>query len=313
MTRKTVSSGDVKLALALPVYAALSWVMPQRLWPVVCQFAARVYEALGTPNPLIAKVEAVLPADLAAVGSAAIVRELEAGRREHYMQVFSAYRPGGWRPKVEIVGLNHLVEAREARRGVVLWIDHFVFNGLLPKQALAQAGFAYTHLSRPEHGFSKTRFGIRFLNPLRSRIEDANLKGRVVIARGAEERAVRRLMQLLKSGEVVSVTAGAWEGRSIAYAELFGSDYPLATGAPSMAYATKSALIAVAVYRCLQSGAFKVVLSPLTGMETCATRADGIAQALRSYGQHLEPIIRTCPGQWRGWGYLARRETRGGA
>ena len=58
---------------------------------------------------------------------------------------------------------------------------------LVSKMALHRAGYGLVHLSRSEHGYSSTIFGMRCLNPLRSRIESRYLAERVVIGEIAPE------------------------------------------------------------------------------------------------------------------------------
>ena len=306
-SRKWVSRSDFALIFSLPGYMFLSWFVHEPWWNGICRVMNRFSRIFSSPNPLVEKVALLLPSTMMDVDPAAIVQELEEGRREHYFQVFRDYRPRGWNTVFEINGIHHLEEARQSKRGVILWIDHFVFNGLLPKKVLAQAGYRFTHLSRPEHGFSKTEFGVRILNPLRTSIEDRYLKGRVLIERGAESRSVRSLTRLLKQGEIASITAGAWEGRRTARAKVLGHDYPLATGAPAIAHSTDSSLIPVAVYRLPHSGKFRVDLDSPILLGSVETKSEAIEVALAAYARHLEPLVKAYPGQWRGWNYLEVR------
>ena len=69
-------------------------------------------------------------------------------------------------------GREHLDEALGRGKGCVLWVAHFVFAPNIAKLALHDAGYKVSHLSRLDHGFSSTRFGIKWLNPVRSRFED---------------------------------------------------------------------------------------------------------------------------------------------
>jgi hypothetical protein len=72
------------------------------------------------------------------------------------------------------------------------------------------------HLSRPEHGFSKSRFVVRFLNPIRVRAELNHLGGRILIDRSAPNNAKKSSERLLGENKIISITAGAWEGRRVA-------------------------------------------------------------------------------------------------
>ena len=307
-SRTLVSWGDLALVLSLPFYFVVSWIIPERGWNGLCRIVQGISRAFSKTNPMVQAVSVLLPGTKIDVAADEIVRELEEGRREHYFQVFRDYAPGGWRPEFEITGLHHLEDARASGRGVILWMDHFVFNGLLPKKFLAQAGYPFSHLSRPEHGFSKTEFGVRVLNPLRSRIEDRYLNKRVLIERGAEARSVRTLSKLLKQGEIVSITAGAWEGRKTTTASVFGYEYPLATGAPGIAQSTGADLVPVAVYRLNDNGKFRIDLGDPIRFDREEPKPAAISRAMQEYAAHLEPVIRAFPGQWRGWKYLHKGE-----
>lgn len=304
--RDAIVASDVWLAVQMPLLLLLSWAVPARSWNAVCRAIHAAGKPFRKPNALEARIAEARPPGLAAVAPASLVDELEAGRLEHYLQILRDYRPGGWRQDVDIEGLDRLRAALGEGRGAILWVDHFVFNGLAPKKGLHDAGFAFSHLSRPEHGFSKTRFGIRYLNPVRSRIEDRYLEERVLIARGAEARSVKRLLALLKRGKVVSITAGAWEGRKVAPVPVLGASLPISTGAASIAIASGAPLIPVATVRDEGSDTFRVVLDDPISWPRDLPKADAMEAIFAAYGRHLETWIASHPGQWRGWKYLRR-------
>ena len=126
----------------------------------------------------------------------------------------------------------------KAGRGAILWASHFVFGGTLIKMALAENGYALSHLSRPEHGFSKTGFGIRVLNPIRCRPEDRLLKERIVIDREDMAKTARQVNRVLEDNGILSITVGAWEGRSLADVPFLGHRLKIATGALNLGYKT---------------------------------------------------------------------------
>src|SRR5258708_1212711 len=95
-----------------------------------------------------------------------------------------------------------------AGRGAVLWVAHFSFNSLAAKKALHQAGFAVAHLSRPEHGFSTSRFGIAALNPIRVRTDRRFLADPIIADRPQPAKPMRRAHRRL---------AGLWAMRIARY------------------------------------------------------------------------------------------------
>src|SRR3954447_21903708 len=145
-----------------------------------------------------------------------------ARRTEHHLEILRTYRPGGWQPVLRLEGEDRLHRALTGGKGAVLWVAHFSSNALATKMALGGSGFRVWHISRPEHGFSKSRFGIRWLNPIRVRAERRHLAGRIAFDRAHPIKAMVAARRALQSGDVVSIPAGAWEGRRLAPARLFG-------------------------------------------------------------------------------------------
>jgi lauroyl/myristoyl acyltransferase len=230
--------------------------------------------------------------------------ELEVNRYLHYLEIARLCRRAAASPPVELIGLPHLQDALLDGRGVILFIGHFVHNGLAPKVGLARAGHPVTHLSRPEHGFSKTRFGIRFLNPVRRRVEDRYLKHRAVISAESPVPALRQLVQDLSQNGVVSITAGAWEGTRIMDIPLMGSSYPIATGAFSLARLSGAPILPLIALRAEPSGTLTVIIEPPLLDRSKGDRKQSMlamgADAVASFAPYIERV----PGQFRGWSYL---------
>jgi len=292
--RPALAFADIRLILALPFYFLLAWLVPERHWPRLCRWL------VSYKHPTLN--EAVLAGALPAGEAKLIGAELDGHRLEHYFQYLREYFPGGWRSKLVLEGRQHLEQATAAGRGAILWVGHTVFHGLVLKKSLAEAGFRLNHFSRPEHGFSKTRFGIAFLNPIRSRVEDRYLRRRIVIERGREERAVRAAARELAANGLVSITAGDWEGRQIAHIPMLGGSLPLATGAPALALAAGALLLPVFVIR--KHNAIHVLITAPIDMGTPGSRDERVKRAMIEYAARLEPVVRDYPSQWRGWSYL---------
>jgi glycosyltransferase involved in cell wall biosynthesis/lauroyl/myristoyl acyltransferase len=303
--RPAVARSDIKLALALPFYLLLAWFVPERRWARLCRWIVRHQHIQGGMQ----LTGAVRAGALTSRRAHSVAAELDALRFEHYFQYLREYRPGGWQTPLALEGVEHLEQAMAAGRGAIVWVGHTVFHGLAFKKGLGEAGFKLNHLSRREHGFSKTRFGIAILNPIRNRIEDRYLRRRIIVERGAEERAVRAAVRELAGNGIVSITAGDWEGRQIAHFPLLDGTMSLATGAPALAHATGAILLPAFVIR--QNDRIRVVITPPIAMDQRSPRNQQVAAAMMEYAARLQPIIRAYPGQWRGWAYLrpqARRQ-----
>jgi lauroyl/myristoyl acyltransferase len=291
---------DLAVAGSLAGLAPLSWLLPERAWPALCQALARV-PGLTDRATLQRTVLAIQQALGEPAGRAAeIAHDLQAAVYELRMQNLRAWRPGGWQPDIVLEGEAHLLRARARGKGAILWVGHFAFNSSITKIALHGRGYRVSHLSRPEHGFSKTRFGIACLNPVRCVPEDRCLARRIVFDRRAPHAAMRAMMRALNAGEIVSITAGAWEGTGLAEGPLAGGRLAIAVGAARLAALTGAELLPVFSVRDPDLG-LRTVVEPPIALAAAAVPEQQCALAAAAYLHRHEPWIRQFPDQWRGW------------
>ena len=92
---------------------------------------------------------------------------------------------------------------------MILWVGGFAHHQLITLMALRQADFAVHQLTRPEHGFSTSLFGIRWLNRLWTRIERRFIAERVVILNNDAGPALQLLRQRLGANGIVWITSHA--------------------------------------------------------------------------------------------------------
>jgi lauroyl/myristoyl acyltransferase len=303
--RATIERADVTLCAFLPIYAALSWLRPEERWaPIIRSYFVSIDEK-GPLDTMVRGIEASGLAPELSMSPGAAASMLNAHRLESYFQYLRDYRPGGWQAGTRVENAAVLDDAIRSGRGAVLWVGHFVYNGLPLKKGMHSAGYEVFHLSRPEHGFSTTRFGMRFLNPIRSTIEERYLAKRIIIERGAEHKAVREAHRLLKKGKTVSITAGHWEGRQLAFAPIGSGFLPMSVGAPSLAHATGAALLPVFIMR--DKGAFRIVVGDEIGMAK-NSRENAVREAVADFSGQLRRYAVAYPDQWRGWKYLKRAD-----
>lgn len=302
-TRALIERSDVTLCAFLPVYAALSWLRPEERWePIIRRYFVSIDEK-GPLDTMVRGIEASGLGPELPMSAGAAASMLNAHRLESYFQYLKDYARDGWQPNARIENEALLKDATKSGRGAVLWVGHFVFNGLPLKKGMHSAGYEVFHLSRPEHGFSTTRFGMRFLNPIRSTIEERYLAKRIIIERGAEHKAVREAHRLLKEGRTISITAGHWEGRQLAFAPIGKGLLPLSTGAPSLAHATGAALLPIFIVR--EEGAFRIIVGEEIGMAK-NSRENAVREAIAGFARQLRRYAVAHPDQWRGWKYLKR-------
>jgi lauroyl/myristoyl acyltransferase len=211
------------------------------------------------------------------------------------MQGFREYRPGGWHPEIQVVGTEHIEAALARGHGVVLWVAEFAYSDLVTKKGLHEARYMVSHLSRPSHNISPTRFGIRVLNPVWTRIENRYLAERVTIRDNDSRAAMATLRARLKENRVVSITVGL-QARRAADVDLLSAKLRLATGPLHLARTMNAVLLPVfTVMR--ETGTMVVnVESPLmTGGDDQEEPYEAVAQR---YARMLEPYLLHYPDQW---------------
>jgi lauroyl/myristoyl acyltransferase len=300
--RTLVAKEDCFFCIELPFLWLISLLLPERMWKNACyrleQFKSAIH--FFSPEAVAEIVRRVLPAFRHSEQARVFALRHAATRSEHHLQILRELTPGGWRPDLTLRGIEHLNLAIAAGHGAVLWIAHFSFNALATKKALADAGFKVWHLSRPEHGFSKSRLGIRFLNPIRVAAEMRYLGGRIIIDRADPMRARSHAERLLRENGIISITAGAWEGRRVAHPNLLGGTIEIATGAPGFSLRCNAPLLPVFTAREENGPNIAVVIEPPIVAEGADISAK-LASAAQQFMDRLTPYLLAHPEQWRDW------------
>lgn len=225
---------------------------------------------------------------------------------ESVLQTWRAGQRPEWRPALRLAGFDHLDRALAAGAGAILWVGHFVYASLCAKMALHDAGHKVFHLSHPRHGFSTTRFGIRFLNPARQKVEIRYLAERIELSPANPAIALRHLQKHLGRNGVVSITAIADAARP-AFPPFLGDRIALATGAADLAYRSGADLLPVFVRRD-ETGVITVEIEAPLPVDRNLTRRDSSAAAARAFAERQAVHVRAQPEQWLGWPTLPPRE-----
>jgi len=302
--RRLISGADVRTGSRLIASLFVSWLLPERSWRVVARHGSGLAGLLAgkTTTAVQSRMARALGDENAAARLAA---DLRGARYEVAFECLRGYRPGGWRPKITVKGRSHLDEALARKKGCVLWVAHFVFAPNAAKMGLHRLGYKVSHLSRPDHGFSSTRLGIRWLNPVRRAFEDRYLAERIVFDRAHPAAALMRARKTVAANGIVSFTAGAWEGSSVVESPFLNSRITLALGPVWLARASGAPLLPVFAIRNQTGGAFVVEIeSPIDVGGPGAEEAECMVRAATSFLQRHLPRLREHPGQWRGWSSL---------
>jgi lauroyl/myristoyl acyltransferase len=298
--------------VAISVLAPASWLVPHRLWDFV---SVALSSAIAIVRPDVTlrrmrRIDRCLEGRPHRESTFGLRVRIMAGYMEERLQILREYRPGGWRGRIEMSGLQHLEGARARGRGVVLWVCPFTYADLIVKTALTRAGLEVSHLSACSRGFSPnachpwtpTRFGKRYLSRLRTAVEDRYLHERVIMPRDGSLGYIRRLERLLKSNGTISIRAGKVGHRTMEL-PMLGGLVTLATGAPSLAVATGAALVPVFVAR-RGPGRFEVIFEPPLEPAAEGAAAPMVHDLMRRYTRLLEDHVLRSPYMWSGWYYL---------
>ncbi len=307
LSRRWIETTDCEKLVALPILALVAWLTPESLWLPICR---RISQLTGFLMPARRKTSvARVPQyiiDLSGKPADQISLDVIAGWHREAVEVLRCHRPGGWNPEIDLHGEPHLVDALSGGRGVILWVGHFESASLIAKIGLARHGYESFHLSRPDHGYSRSAFGVRFLNPIRQNAENRYLAGRIMMQAGETSKSLRELKQRLSQGNLVSILVQdrASQTRAVRF---FDSEIDLPTGPITLARAANAQLVPVFVLR-RGPRQFDVVIE--TPIELPDTR--DYLKPMEEYARLLESYVRLAPTTYRGWQLntaLAARDT----
>lgn len=296
--RPLFSRDDASFIVEMPILAFLAGCVAEENWHRACVRLERAKASVGRFS--IAKVRRGL-ALLRPDASEADAFDVAAMRSEHHVQILRDCF-WGWSPPLHLTGVEHVDAALADGRGAVLWVAHFCFNALATKKAFHAAGYTVSHMSRPEHGFSKSRFGIAVLNPIRVRTELRYLRGRIIIDRSKPAASVLAASKRLAQNEMVSVTAGAWEGARLATVDVgAGCTLQLATGAPGLALMAGAALLPVITVRDDASGEIHVIVEKRIDGGYGGRSAEAVVALAQAFADVVMRHVGRHPMQWRDW------------
>ena len=297
-----ISRRDVKTCCSVLALGILSWSVPERQWPRACSLLASLQARLGRQrmDELNRHISAVLGLWGSDQGGGSFAQDWTANDCIEKLQLLRCHRPGGWRPRVRFVGREHVEQALAARKGAILWVGSFRFSDLVTKIAFRQAGYDVSHLSHFTHGSSSdTPFGLRFLGPIRTRVECRYLRERVTIWREGASAALECLANRLRENSLVSITGIGW-ARRLTKVPFLQGELPLAAGAPLLACRTGAALLPVFTVR-EDDGEFVTTVEPALSVPGWSPREQAVDDLLGQYGALMALYAARWPGQFRRW------------
>jgi len=293
---------DLRKLAALTGGAVAAAVTPHRWDPAVANILVRLYVVVAsrTVGRVATKMTAVLPPSTTRQPRKLAFDYLRM-RLEDMWGRLRGMRRFGWRPEIELEGLERVHEARSRGRGVILWSMRFSSSTAI-KQAFHRAGLPLVHLSRQDHGApSKTKLGVGVVAPMFCRAENPYLAARVQIPLDGSLGYLRELCQRLRENACVSIF-GEHEGMQNGEVKILGAGWRFALGAPSLAWLENSVLLTVYPLR-VGPYHYRVVVDKEIPVTRTIPRKQFAAQALEEYGRRLERLIVAHPADWQGWLY----------
>ena len=306
--RRLASGRDVAMVPYIFVMVIVAWVTPERWCAPLCRMISRIVARLRrTKTAADERRLAALLGETLAPRTVSIHESLIANSHLRNLYYLRVLRPGGWHPRVELTGLEHIKSAIEAGRGAVVWGAQMVFGDLVTKIALARAGFPLSHLSTFGHGFSSTRFGGKVLNPLATVAEERYLKARWVMAPGSSGEALREMTRRAREKEIISISAVSARGHRTFASPLLGGTAEVATGAPLIARRTGAALLPVFTTR-RDDGSFLTEVEQEIVVASDEDRTVALRRAVEEYVGRLARHVAKVPDQYA---WLAGDRLRG--
>lgn len=293
---------DLRELISLPPLVLLAWALPERRWPGATRALGRV---IGTVLPrrgaaYVPTIRSLMETAGHQAGSDAVLEaERVATHLRARLQLLRMYRRGGWRPDIRLTGRERLDAARADGRGAILWINQFASSDLVTKMAWHRAGLSVSHLSRPQHGFSETRFGRRWLNPMVTRIDERLLRERIVIPPSGPAPAMRLMAERLGDNGIVSITVTDMARQPVTAPFLDGT-LRLAPGAAVLAADTGAALFPVFTLP-EETGGFSVEIDEALDAAGAGSRKATVRAASQQLARRLESRVARNPLHWHSW------------
>jgi lauroyl/myristoyl acyltransferase len=223
------------------------------------------------------------------------------------LQYYRSFRPGGWRARLTLQGKEHLDAALEQNQGAILWVSPTGSSDLVVRRCLAEHGYVISHLSALTHGYSESRFGLRFINGPNRRIEDSYLRSRIVLDRDNPGPAIAEIEERLVANEIISITATQNKGRKSLEVSLLSARLPLGAGALNFGYKIGAPVLPVFCFNDAHSS-YRIRIEPPLPINREKDRAEAIDEALAAFGRRIERFVLEYPDQWYGWTQLVTED-----
>lgn len=213
-----------------------------------------------------------------------------------WIQLLACYRPWRWRPRVKLIGRQHLEEALSQGNGVILLTANFVYKDLMTKVALSEAGHWACHLVRDSHGFAESRLGRRLLNPIYAGIERRFLRERLVFSGDKTKDVNGTIRSRLQENRPILVTVTPL-GRRVGTLPFLHGRIKIATGALKFACEAGAQVLPIFAIR-MPDGSVETIIEHALNMPAGAAHGEAIKAMLDDYVPRLETYVAQYPEQF---------------
>ncbi|MGA9428514.1 MAG: lysophospholipid acyltransferase family protein [Xanthobacteraceae bacterium] len=294
---------DIFDTAKIAALTVVAWLVPPGLWRKV----ARATSSIGRDDRSGPAYQRNLAHKYSQSDIAALRRRRRTYLRELKFQILGLIGPWrSWHPHIHLVGTANLQKALEAGRGAILWVTDTVFSTLVTKMALHDAGYQVLQLSRSQHGFSMSPFGVRFLNPIWVGVEDRFIAGRVVIKGDTATDVLPILRERMAENKFVIIVVVP-QAHKFIWVPLLRDIYPLPTGPIRLARSAGAPILPVFTVA-TGDGGYDVSIHEPVYAPAAPANDESVAQA---YARQLQGFVDTHPDQWNGWQWLTSRERQG--
>jgi len=293
-----ISRRDVVVGGLVSVLAVASWTLPETRWLAFAQRIARFrIKQRGPLTPGERAMITIVVGDRTDDWVDEIYWPKALGHKYlSWMQILAGHAPRRWQPDVRLIGGEHVDRAREGGRGVVLLTATFAYKDLMAKAAFAQAGYGISHLSKDTHGFSETRFGKCWLNPIYTSVEERYLRERMVFSGQNTKDVSIKLRERLQQNAPVMITVTPL-GRRVACRPFLGGQIHIATGGLNFAAECGTPVLPVFTLR-QHDGAITTFVGAPLDQPRAAGRNQKIDTMLADYVPRLEKTVLSEPDQF---------------
>lgn len=289
----------------------LSWIFPANYWKIFLWPLATIFYFIcgGKNQQRVKKIRKTIFTHLDDPKPESIEITWVKNAFEQRTQYLREYGPKGWKPEIKIHGVEFIENAIESGKGAILWVAPFFFNNLVVKKGLSQAGYSIIHLSSFSHGPSISMLGIHFINPLFLKIEEKYLEERIVIQPAHSRRFmdagtgfahIRKLEEKLRNNKIITLNCEPDFQQKYELAKLLSGKMPLATGAPTLALATGSALMPVFTLQ-KNPEVFEVIVEKPLILPEKGKRHDKVNLLMIDFAKLLEEFVVKYPTSFRFW------------